>query len=69
VHAVVVDHFPHLEIVINETAPRRGAFEFVLQNVDGTETLLWSGIKCGPPRRLKFPEPSWLLDQLKAALE
>jgi hypothetical protein len=32
------------------------------------ETVLWSGLKRGPPRRLKFPDPSSLIELLKVAL-
>lgn len=32
------------------------------------ETVLWSGLKLGPPRRLKFPDPSSLVEALKVAL-
>jgi hypothetical protein len=30
--------------------------------------VLWSGLKKGPPRRLKFPDPNALVDDLKKAL-
>lgn len=65
---VFLQHFPDLEVEFNSTAPRRGAFELVVTNCDGVESVLWSGLKKGPPRRLKFPDPNALVDDLKKAL-
>ena len=49
-----------LELLINSNkAPRRGSFEIVIkkdaESTDGV--LIWSGIKKGPPRKDKFPDP------------
>jgi len=57
--------YPQIEFSYNPTKPRRGAFEFVAVNKDGSEAVLWSGIKRGPPRKEKFPEPAKLLDIFK----
>lgn len=60
--AEIVELLPkkNLELLVNEYGPpRRGAFEIsVLHKKDDTSdaTLVWSGLKRGPPRRLKFPE-------------
>lgn len=53
---------------MNVSAPRRGAFEIIVTNSRGVETILWSGLKRGPPRRLKFPDPNTLIAGLKEAL-
>lgn len=34
-----------------------------------TEVCLWSGIKKGPPRKLKFPEPEVVVSALEKALK
>lgn len=61
------------ELVINDHGvSRRGSFEVtVSKEKDGSEdaALIWSGIKKGPPRKLKFPESSALFDGVKSALE
>ena len=33
-----------------------------------TEVLVWSGIKKGPPRKLKFPEPEVVLKAINDAM-
>ncbi|CAG0879921.1 unnamed protein product [Cyprideis torosa] len=58
-----------LAVTYNPNGCRRGAFEVTVIGTKGGETLLWSGLKRGPPRKLKFPEAESLLDDLKAALE
>ncbi|EFX79093.1 hypothetical protein DAPPUDRAFT_52874, partial [Daphnia pulex] len=58
--------FSDLVVEINLSAPRRGAFEIMVTN--SRETVLWSGLKLGPPRRLKFPDPISLVEALKVAL-
>ena len=52
-----------------ETKPRRGAFEITIEREDGKTLIVWTGLKLGPPRRLKFPEPDVLLAAIKAFLE
>ncbi|OMJ27134.1 Selenoprotein H [Smittium culicis] len=37
---------------LNSTKPRSKSFEVSISN-----KTLWSGVKLGPPRRLKFPDP------------
>uniref|UniRef100_A0A8C5CS08 Uncharacterized protein n=1 Tax=Gadus morhua TaxID=8049 RepID=A0A8C5CS08_GADMO len=49
---------PELTVVLNPEKPRRKSFEITL-------SILWTGIKKGPPARLKFPEPAVVV----AALE
>jgi len=60
--------YPDMELELNSSAPRRGAFELTVMDSNGDETLLWSGIKKGPPRREKFPDPNSLLTDLKKLL-
>jgi hypothetical protein len=52
-----------------ETKPRRGAFEITVEREDGKSFVVWTGLKQGPPRRLKFPDPSVLLAAAKKFLE
>lgn len=62
----------NFELLINEHGPpRRGAFEIsVLQEKDDTSnaTLIWSGLKKGPPRRLKFPETKDIIELITKAI-
>eukprot|EP00105_Crassostrea_gigas_P000611 XP_011412475.2 PREDICTED: selenoprotein H [Crassostrea gigas] len=55
-----------IHIEYNPSAPRRGSFEVTLIVGDGEtqEVLLWSGIKKGPPRKLKFPEDHKLITEM-----
>lgn len=47
--------------------PRRGAFEIDLV-LDGQVHPIWSGLKKGPPRRLKFPDAQVVLSALRPHL-
>lgn len=44
---------------LNPQIPRRGAFEVTVR-VAGKQGLLWTGLKKGPPRKEKFPDPEAL---------
>ncbi|KAH8272785.1 hypothetical protein KR026_011402, partial [Drosophila bipectinata] len=60
-----------LQLRLNPSgAPRRGAFELNL-SAGGSEdqALLWSGLKRGPPRALKFPNAEEMLSRIKEILE
>uniref|UniRef100_A0A3Q1IC77 Selenoprotein H n=1 Tax=Anabas testudineus TaxID=64144 RepID=A0A3Q1IC77_ANATE len=57
---------PGLTVVLNPEKPRRNSFEITL--LDG-ETSLWTGIKKGPPRKLKFPQPDVIVAALQEALK
>ena len=48
--------------------PKRGSFEISVTRDDGKVKQVWSGLKLGPPRRLKFPEASDLLKAVQKAL-
>ena len=53
---------------VNPTKPRRGSFEVTLMRPDGSSAELWTGIKKGHPRKLKFPEPQEVVEELKKYL-
>uniref|UniRef100_A0A5F8HLQ7 Selenoprotein H n=1 Tax=Monodelphis domestica TaxID=13616 RepID=A0A5F8HLQ7_MONDO len=59
---------PGLPVLLNPAKPRRSSFEVTLLRPDGSRVELWSGIKKGPPRKLKFPEPAQVVEELKARL-
>lgn len=59
----VIDDF---EVTVNAAKPRHGSFELTLID-DGKETLLWSGIKLGPPRKMKFPEVRNIVESVQKA--
>ncbi|KAI3351720.1 hypothetical protein L3Q82_020555 [Scortum barcoo] len=44
------------------------SFEITLVD-GGKETPLWTGIKKGPPRKLKFPQPDVVVTALQEALK
>ena len=52
-----------------DAKPRRGAFEITVEREDGKSSVVWTGLKQGPPRRLKFPDPNVLLSAAKKFLE
>uniref|UniRef100_A0A8C8REU6 Selenoprotein H n=1 Tax=Pelusios castaneus TaxID=367368 RepID=A0A8C8REU6_9SAUR len=53
-------------VELNPQPPRRNSFEVSLVKEDGSTVELWSGIKKGPPRKLKFPEPEKVAEMLKS---
>ena len=61
----------NIESTVNgaEVKPRRGAFEITVERRDGKSSVVWTGLKKGPPRRLKFPEADELLKAVKKFLE
>ncbi|XP_037636939.1 selenoprotein H isoform X2 [Sebastes umbrosus] len=59
---------PELTVVFNPEKPRRNSFEITLLD-GGKETSLWTGIKKGPPRKLKFPQPDVVVAALQEALK
>uniref|UniRef100_A0AAY4BND3 Selenoprotein H n=1 Tax=Denticeps clupeoides TaxID=299321 RepID=A0AAY4BND3_9TELE len=58
---------PLLLVEVNPGKPRRGSFEVTLMD-SGREVCLWSGLKKGPPRKLKFPAPAEMVAELEKAL-
>ncbi|GAB1286501.1 Selenoprotein H [Apodemus speciosus] len=59
---------PELPVQVNPSKPRRGSFEVTLLRPDNSRVELWTGIKKGPPRKLKFPEPQEVVEELKKYL-
>ncbi|XP_021365935.1 selenoprotein H-like [Mizuhopecten yessoensis] len=58
-----------LQVDLNLDKPRRGTFECTLFKEDDSEVLVWTGIKKGPPRKLKFPESEEVVKAIKKALQ
>ena len=59
---------PNIPVLINSTKPRSKSFEVSYH--DGEEvTEIWSGIKLGPPRRLKFVEDDAFMELLKEKMK
>lgn len=60
-------------LLLNEKGvPRRGAFEIsIVKDKSNMEdaVLIWTGIKRGPPRREKFPDPNILVADILKALK
>eukprot|EP00093_Oithona_nana_P014767 14767.XXX_600901_600656_1 [CDS] Oithona nana genome sequencing. len=48
---------------------KRGSFEITVTTEDGKSETIWSGVKLGPPRKLKFPDSKELLGVVKKFLE
>jgi len=53
------------DIQVESAIGRSKSFECVLIKEDGTEVLVWSGIKKGPPRKQKFPDPAVIINAIK----
>uniref|UniRef100_A0A3B1IQD1 Selenoprotein H n=1 Tax=Astyanax mexicanus TaxID=7994 RepID=A0A3B1IQD1_ASTMX len=77
---VVIEHWsesallavhPELRVVLNPQKPRRNSFEVTLMEGDKGygAVVLWTGIKKGPPRKLKFPDPAEVVTVLDDALK
>lgn len=64
----LIEAFPDAKVLINDTKPRSKSFELTVIKEDGKETLVWTGIKKGPPRKLKFPVNSDLIEEVKKIL-
>uniref|UniRef100_A0A668RF78 Selenoprotein H n=1 Tax=Oreochromis aureus TaxID=47969 RepID=A0A668RF78_OREAU len=59
---------PALHVILNPEKPRKKSFDITLMDGD-KETCLWTGIKKGPPARLKFPQPDVVVAALQEALK
>lgn len=57
--------FSDIEVELNPNKPRSKSFEITVTYDDGENVLVWTGIKKGPPRKLKFPELSAVLKEVK----
>jgi len=67
--AAIKDVFEDLDVDLNPTAPRRGSFECTYVNDDEQSTVVWTGIKRGPPRKDKFPDPTIVVEKLQGFLK
>ncbi|XP_078064483.1 selenoprotein H, partial [Mustelus asterias] len=61
--------FGGVEVLLNPAKPRRNSFEITLVTQEGKEVVLWSGIRKGPPRRLKFPDPHLVLEIMRKMVQ
>ena len=48
---------------------KRGSFEIIVTDENEQSENIWSGLKLGPPRRLKFPEEAELFNCIKKFLQ
>ncbi|KAG8541894.1 hypothetical protein GDO81_028041, partial [Engystomops pustulosus] len=69
VESALQSSFPEVKIEKNPTKPRRGSFEITLQDPNGQSVEIWTGLKKGPPRKLKFPEPEMIVSSLQKILK
>ncbi|XP_078681692.1 selenoprotein H-like, partial [Branchiostoma floridae x Branchiostoma belcheri] len=56
------------DVTVETAVGRRNSFECTVVKDDGKEMLVWTGIKKGPPRKLKFPEPSVVVEAINKDL-
>ncbi|PVZ97060.1 hypothetical protein BB558_007003 [Smittium angustum] len=59
-----VIEFEHC-FVVNKNKPRRNTFDIKIVG-EGKESLIWSGIEKGPPRKLKFPTIEDIKDEIES---
>lgn len=63
---------PKCAVSINPTKPRAKSFEVSILVADKAKKAeavpVWSGVKKGPPRTLKFPEHSVILQSINELL-
>ena len=69
IDAIQATH-PKCAVSINPTKPRSKSFEVtvVVAGEKGEGKVVWSGVKRGPPRTLKFPEHSAILHSINELL-
>jgi len=61
-------HFGDVELSLNpDGKPKRGSFEIILMKEE-KDVLLWSGVEKGPPRKLKFPETSKVVELINGQI-
>ena len=60
--------YPDIPVHVNPVKPRSKSFEvFYKSGTDSTE--IWSGVKLGPPRKLKFVEDDKLVELLEEKMD
>ncbi|KAK3864207.1 hypothetical protein Pcinc_030091 [Petrolisthes cinctipes] len=57
--------FPDIEVELNPKKPRSKTFEITITFDDGESVLVWSGLKKGPPRKLKFPDVAEVIETIQ----
>ncbi|XP_046353623.2 selenoprotein H-like, partial [Haliotis rufescens] len=62
-------HFSEVNLTLNPEKPRRGSFEITLTTEDGSDVLVWTGLKKGPPRKLKFPDSDAIAKEIQKNLK
>ncbi|XP_018425947.1 PREDICTED: selenoprotein H [Nanorana parkeri] len=67
--SAVLSSFPEMNFEMNPTKPRRGSFEVALHREGAKSVEIWTGIKKGPPRKLKFPDPQEIVSSVEKALQ
>ncbi|XP_070205729.1 selenoprotein H-like, partial [Littorina saxatilis] len=62
--------FENVKISLNPEKPRRGSFEVTLTPNSGKDSeVIWTGLKKGPPRKLKFPESEVIIKDIQKNLK
>ena len=76
VGALLSAQYPDIPIVMNPGKPRSKSFEVTYfpgttpeEGKEEGSTLIWSGLKLGPPRKLKFVEDNKLVELLKGNMK
>jgi len=59
------EKFPDVEVELNASKPRSKSFEITVTFDDDESSLVWSGIKKGPPRKNKFPDLEVVLKEIE----
>ncbi|KAL4223634.1 hypothetical protein ACF0H5_017102 [Mactra antiquata] len=62
------EKYGDFEVELNPSAPRRGSFEITLLQDGEKDVIVWTGLKKGPPRKLKFPEAETVITAIDEAL-
>jgi len=57
--------YPDIKVELNPSKPRSKSFEITVTYDDEKDVVVWTGVKKGPPRKLKFPEMSEVLKEIK----
>lgn len=60
--------YGEFEVELNPSAPRRGSFELVVSRDGKDDVTVWTGLKKGPPRKLKFPEAETVIAEIEKIL-
>ena len=64
--------YPKASFVLNPQKPRSKSFEVILTTKDQSLEdghVVWTGLKKGPPRALKFPKHSQVIDSINSLMK